>query len=166
MEINNSNRIRKIQEHPLFQELYQKLQFEERDRIFCNHTMEHFLDVARLMYIYCLEDKAAIEKDLIYAAALLHDLGRYEQLVNGTPHQIASARIAGNILKDCCFTTNEIHSVQKAISAHRDQNSYLNMDKLTSYLYRADKVSRNCFSCLVKSKCHWPDEKKNLWITY
>ena len=42
--------------HPFFQELVQNLQQAEKGRIFCRHTMEHFLDTARLMYIYNLED--------------------------------------------------------------------------------------------------------------
>ena len=63
--------------HPFFQELVQNLQQAEKGRIFCRHTMEHFLDTARLMYIYNLEDGAPVKKDIIYAAALLHDLGRF-----------------------------------------------------------------------------------------
>lgn len=166
MSSNSMDRVHQIQKHPLFQELYQKLQNEEKDRVFCRHTMAHFLDVARLMYIHCLEDGADIRKDLIYAAALLHDLGRYEQMTSGTPHHIAGAQIAEKILKDCSFTADEIQSVQKAISDHRNQSSVVSVDKLTAYLYRADKASRNCFSCPVRSACNWPEEKMNFWIAY
>ena len=98
-------RIQKIQKHPLFQELFEKLQQLEKDRPFCRHTMEHFLDVARLMYIYDLEDGASIPKEVIYAAALLHDLGRYEQLTRGIPHDIAGSEAAELIMKDCEFQT-------------------------------------------------------------
>ena len=87
-------RIHKIQNHPIFREQYQLLVEAEKDRIFCRHTMEHFLDVARLMYIYDLEDGAGIDKEIIYAAALLHDIGRYEQIRIGTPHHIAGAKLA------------------------------------------------------------------------
>ena len=38
-------RIRTIQEHPLFMEQYTLLQEAEKDRFFCRHTMEHFVDV-------------------------------------------------------------------------------------------------------------------------
>lgn len=166
MNINSMDRIQQIQQHPLFQELYQKLQNEEKDRVFCRHTMGHFLDVARLMYIYCLEDGAELRKDIIYAAALLHDLGRYAQMTSGTPHHIAGAQIAEGILRDCGFTADEIQSVQNAISGHRNQESAASADRLTAYLYRADKASRNCFSCFVRSACNWPEEKKIFWITY
>lgn len=166
MNISSMDRVYQIQKHPLFQELCQKLQNEEKNRVFCRHTMEHFLDVARLMYIYSLEDGADIRKDLIYAAALLHDLGRYEQMICGTPHHIAGKQIAEGILQDCGFTDHEIQSVQNAISGHRNQESAASGDRLSAYLYRADKASRNCFSCSVRSACNWPKEKMNLRITY
>ena len=91
-------RIHKIQNHPIFREQYQLLVEAEKDRIFCRHTMEHFLDVARLMYIYDLEDGAGIDKEIIYAAALLHDIGRFRQYEEGVPHDVASAQIATVIL--------------------------------------------------------------------
>ena len=69
-------RIQDIFTHPLYQEQLSLLMDAEKDRIFCRHTVEHFLDVARLMYLYNLEDSAGLEKELIYAAAFLHDIGR------------------------------------------------------------------------------------------
>ena len=55
-------RIHKIQNHPVYKEEYRLLTEAEKERFFCRHTMEHFLDVARLMYIYNLEDDAGIDK--------------------------------------------------------------------------------------------------------
>ena len=60
-------RIDQILSHPVFREQFALLQEAEKDRIFCRHTMEHFLDVARLMYIYNLEDQAGFSKEMIYA---------------------------------------------------------------------------------------------------
>ena len=54
---SETNRISLIWRHPLYQKHCEKIQKLEKDRIFCRHTPEHFLDVARLMYIYSLEDK-------------------------------------------------------------------------------------------------------------
>ena len=34
-------------------------------------------------------------------------------------------------------------------------------NELADYLYRADKLSRNCFVCKAKDKCKWSEEKKN-----
>ena len=156
-------RVRRIQSHPLFQTLRRNLQEAEEARVFCRHTMEHFLDVARLMYIYALEDGAKLRKDVIYAAALLHDIGRYEQLVSGTPHDIAGARLAGEIMRDCGFDAEEIHSVQSAVSVHRKQDA-AGTEALNAYLYRADKQSRLCFACPVREACNWAEVKKNVWI--
>ena len=160
------DRIRQIQMHPFFQELVQNLQQAEKGRIFCRHTMEHFLDTARLMYIYNLEDGAPVKKDIIYAAALLHDLGRFEQLQSGTPHEAAGAEAAEKIMQECGFAPEEILEVKKTILHHRSKNHENQDSRLASYLYQADKKSRLCFSCPAKADCNWPEEKKNLWIEY
>ena len=160
-------RIHNIQNHPIFRAEYRNLQEAEKERIFCRHTMEHFLDVARLMYIYNLEDGAGIEKDIIYAAALLHDIGRYEQISRGTPHDIAGSRLAEVIMRDCDFTEEEISWVKRAISGHRiSKNDEHTKPSLEVYLYRADKRSRNCFLCPAYGECNWPEEKKNKNICY
>ena len=52
--------LQKIWEHPLYQEHYRKLQKLERERELCCHTLEHFLDVARLTYIYALEEGLSV----------------------------------------------------------------------------------------------------------
>ena len=49
------DRVNQIWGHPVYQEHYKKIQELESERSFCRHTPEHFLDVARLMYIYALE---------------------------------------------------------------------------------------------------------------
>ena len=152
-----------IRRHPLFQQKYGQLWAAETDRTFCRHTMEHLLDVARLMYIYRLEDGADLPRDVIYAAALLHDIGRYEQMTAGTPHEIAGARLAGEILWDCGFESREIVQIQRAILAHRQNGEE---DPLSRYLYRADKQSRPCYACAAAADCNWPDEKRNRGIIY
>lgn len=167
-------RVNKIYRHPLYQKHFTELQTAEKERIFCNHTMEHFLDVARLMYIYNLEAQTALPEELIYAAALLHDIGRGEQYQNGTPHEQAGCKLAENIMGDCDFSPEEIQMVQYAIASHRNSttqftdknadNSILPAVLLSSYLYRADKQSRNCFSCKAFAECNWSSEKKNMEI--
>ena len=84
------DRVNQIWSHPAYQEHYKKIQELESERIFCRHTPEHFLDVARLMYIYALEEHLELPKELIYAAALLHDIGR-AQYVPITDEEAVSA---------------------------------------------------------------------------
>lgn len=116
-------RVQKLWEHPLYQEHFIKLQQSEEQRIFCNHTLAHFLDVARLTYIYSLESGAGLDKELIYAAALLHDIGRWQQISEGIPHDKAGAALAGQLLPDCGFTDIETSTIQNAILHHRTKNA-------------------------------------------
>lgn len=244
--------IRQIWEHPLYRKNFEMLQEQETERIFCNHTLEHFLDVARIMRIFDLEqthqmqseapsgrlkqdgaqgavgvESAAsqelepaasdetkssvshpqttphletashpqsvprsqepLEKTLIYAAALLHDLGRAEENLTGTPHHEAGAKLSAQIMKDCGFSMEEIHMVCEAILNHRgsvvseldgepknglqrareterDAARMRKGRRLAELLYRADKKSRCCFACPAAAECNWSDEKKNLQI--
>lgn len=87
-------RLEAIRNHPLYQSSLRRLSDLERSRIFCRHGMEHLLDTARIAYIKSLERALPLSRDLIYAAALLHDIGKWEQYENGTPHELSSARIA------------------------------------------------------------------------
>ncbi|MDD6812768.1 MAG: hypothetical protein PUD93_13090, partial [Lachnospiraceae bacterium] len=64
-------RIDKILNHELFIFCLKKNEEAERERIFCRHNMEHFLDVARIGEILNLEEHRRIPKVQIYAAALL-----------------------------------------------------------------------------------------------
>ena len=126
--------------------------------------MQHFLDVARIMYIMSLENTLDIPKYIIYATALLHDIGRGQEYENGTPHHTSSGIIAENILQQCSYETEEINKILEAIRGHRRDTEKLN--SLSHILYKADKLSRNCAKCNATDNCKWPLEKKNLKITY
>ena len=80
-----SRKMTAIWKHPLFQSSFQRIQEWEKDRIYCRHGMEHFLDTARIAYIRSLEENIPVSKDQIYAAALLHDIGKWQQYEDGTP---------------------------------------------------------------------------------
>lgn len=70
----------------------------EHDREFCCHQITHLLDVARIAYIKNLEAGLGIDKELIYTAAILHDIGKALQYTDKIPHEIAGEKIAGEIL--------------------------------------------------------------------
>ncbi len=109
-------RVNAIWEHPVFQAYYKRLQELEADRIFCRHQLEHLLDTARIAYIQNLEEHLGLEKEWIYAASLLHDVGKCCQYEEGIPHEVASAQIAEKILRtlpnEQCFTEEDCNGSQ------------------------------------------------------
>ena len=160
-----SDRIDKILSHELFLYHLQANNTAEADRRFCRHNMEHFLDVARIGMIINLQEEMELPSDWIYAAGLLHDMGKHIQYEDGTPHEIASGEIAPDILADCGFPEEEIKVIVEAILAHRDAKTAEERN-LKGVLYRADKASRACFACEAEGDCNWKDGKKNLCIKY
>ena len=101
------DRIDRILAHALFREYLEKNREAEKDRIFCRHEMTHFLDVARIGRIINLEEGLGVAEELIYAAALLHDIGKHLQYSQGIPHEKAGAELAPEILRDCGFDEKE-----------------------------------------------------------
>lgn len=159
------DRIDRILKHNLFNVCLNKNKAVEKDRIFCRHDMTHFLDVARIGRIINAEEGLGVEVDLIYAAALLHDIGKHMQYSEGIPHELASAQLAPGILSDCGFDKKETDVIIDAIRGHRDENS-ADEKNLKGILYRADKLSRACFCCPAEGGCDWKDGKKNLRLRY
>ena len=156
------DRVNEILRHPVFSEHLTRLDTLEQTRYFCRHGLPHLLDVARMMWITALERQLPLNREVVYAAALLHDLGRVEQIEAGIPHHQASAQLAARILPDAGFGEVEIALIQAAIASHRSDGGENNLEQL---LYWADKKSRACWMCPAKGECNWPDEKKNWEIT-
>lgn len=156
-------RVNRILRHEVFQQHMRENEAAERDRVFCHHDMAHFLDVARIAMILNLQEGVGLPRDMIYGAALLHDIGRHEQYKEGTPHETASARIAPDILADCGYGPEEIREIAEAIALHRDSATVERQD-LAGILYRADKASRACFACKASGQCSWKEDRKNLEI--
>ena len=157
--------VNRIIQHPKYKMCLDRIAECEKERIFCHHDMVHFLDVARLAWIFNLQNDIGLEHKLVYGAALLHDVGRYEQYEIGTPHEIASARIAPDILQDCGYLSEEIEQITEAIRQHRNAQI---KDELTlrGIIYRADKMSRSCFSCKAIEACDHQEDKKNKELIY
>ena len=97
-------RVNAICRHKLWRESVDEIARLEQDRAFCRHDRAHFLDVARLAYIENLERGLGVDKELIYAAALLHDIGRHLQYAKNIPHDEAGAQLAEIIMADCGFS--------------------------------------------------------------
>lgn len=141
-----------------FRNLLEKLRVAEEDRIFCGHEITHLLDVSRIAYIMVLEKQLNISKDVVYAAGLLHDIGRVAQYEQGLEHHMESARIAKKIMAECGYEEAEIQAATEAIKSHRNEQSE---NVLNEILYKADKLSRNCFMCDAYTECNWAESKKN-----
>lgn len=151
-------RCNEIYNHPLYKKRTEIICEREKSRIFCPHNLEHALDVARIGYIMILEQGLNISKELFYAAALLHDAGRYSD----KPHNQSGAELASMIMPECGFTESETDIVSKAISGHRTD---LQTDAFSKILYDADKKSRICFICSAQAECYWEQNKRNNDIT-
>lgn len=157
-------RIDRVLNHPRFREELSALNTLEADRIFCGHDLTHLLDVARLMWIFNLEEEQGFSKEIIYAAALLHDIGRAEQYRSGVHHAEAGVVLGAEILQDAGFAEKESEMILNAIRGHSGSGSHVSA--LGVLLYRADKKSRSCYACPAADACNWPQDKKNLSLEY
>lgn len=154
------DRINKILLNRKYKESLEKIKLLEKRRIFCKHSIEHFLDTARIAYIMCLEQNITINKEIIYAFGILHDIGKGMQYEMGIPHHEASANIAKELLNETGFNEEEIDCIISAILSHRKDDE----QGLSSIFYKADKMSRLCFKCDAQEECNWSDTKKNLTL--
>ena len=164
------SRVENIRAHRLFREALADIEVLEKDRIYCRHGLEHLLDVARIGSIFVLEEGLGIPADVIYAAALLHDLGRAEEYRSGEPHDEAGARIAAEILEDTDYTDEEKKMILAAVSEHRNKTASGGEEggaesegelPLADVIRMADRLSRQCWACEAADTCKWPEEKKN-----
>lgn len=158
-------RINKLLKHVDFQEHMAKNKMAEAQRRFCHHDMGHFLDVARLAVILNQKEQLGINEEWIYAAALLHDIGRWKQYEDGTRHEVASYQFAPKILEDAGFQEPERTAILSAILEHRNSEK-AEETSFDGLLYRADKMSRSCFACEMESECNWKEDKKNKKLIY
>lgn len=163
----NLNRHKRILEDKRYLKCLSDIEELEKNRIFCKHNLSHFINVARIATIIWLEEggRNSLKRDIIYAAGLLHDIGRAEEYTKGTPHEEAGAIIAGEILQSSGYEDKEIEMITRAISAHRIKDDNDN-DYLGQIISKADKLSRECFACSASDMCKWSKEKKNKSLEY
>lgn len=154
------DRVNQILHNTKFQKYVDELEDLEKERQFCLHNIEHSLDVARIAYISILENKLRFSKEVVYAIALIHDLGRVLEYKQNIEHHEGSVIIAKEILEDISFTKEEKIQIITSISNHRNESA----DELSNMIYISDKLSRNCFKCKMQSECYWSNNKKNFDI--
>lgn len=140
--------------------LLKRLEELERDRVFCHHGMEHLLSVARIAWIWNLEEEIGLEKEDIYLAALLHDLGRLDEYEKEIEHHLASEKRAGYFLKKLQYPERKRELILAAVRGHREKTA-ADTKGLAELLAQADKASRNCGYCGAYESCRWSEEEKN-----
>ncbi len=154
-----------ILNNAIFKEHLNRINEAEIDRIYCLHGMAHLLDVARISYIINLEEGLNYDKEVVYAMALLHDIGRNLEYSKGMSHHQVGGDIALGILKDVGFNDGDCQKICDAIKGHKELKNDGDKTSLDYLLYKADKLSRNCFSCKAYESCYWEESKKNKSIT-
>lgn len=136
-----------------------ELEVREENRVYCRHDFTHLMDVARLGYLYALEEGITLDKEQFYLAALLHDIGRAEEYESGISHAEAGKKLAGEILLHIGYPGEKIPEILAAIGEHRGGKTA--GKGLSGLLKRADKESRPCFACKAADTCKWSVEKRN-----
>lgn len=158
-------RVEQVFNNSLFRQWMDKNKEKEVYRRFCNHDLQHVVDVARILYILFLEegslqyfvntfglDNYEAAKEVIYAAALLHDVGRWKQYETGEDHAVLGKGMASAVLTEAGYLPGETKIITQAIGEHR--SNFENRSFLGEKLYRADKLARPCMQCLAKEECY------------
>ena len=159
-------RIKLLQQDAAFTALLDAIERAEADRIYCRHGLSHMLDTARIAWIMALEDGIRLKKDVVYAAALLHDLGRAKQHSVQEDHDTAALADCECMLRRAGFADDETGAILEAIRDHGDKTTPDSaLPALSMLLRRADNLSRNCWHCSAAGECYWPRERRNHHIS-
>ena len=150
--------VNRILSDPEYQAFLRENARREEDRVFCRHDLRHMLDVARLAYILLLESGQLANvsprrgRELVYAAGLLHDIGRWRQYDGDGDHAAAGAALSGPICGRAGFTEDQARLISRAIAEHRAADGESSL--LGQALSRADDLSRDCYRCGAREHCY------------
>lgn len=155
------HRVRRIIADAQYQDYLVRIAVLERERIYCKHDYHHALYVARLAYLLALEsgcEQGHRVKPLVYAAGLLHDIGRWVEYGSGQDHCRAAVPLAEPLLLRAGFGVAETNDIIEGIAQHRvPQDS-----EIGGWLARADDLSRNCHGCQGRASCYKAEEMLEL----
>ena len=159
--LQSMSRVNKLLEHKDYICYMKKIDVLEKERLFCMHGFEHGLNVARIAYAYLLEKgELLLPKESVYAAAFLHDIGRWVEYQTGEDHAEASARLALPLLEACRFSSDDIQVILKGIREHRRHHEE-NLTLLGAALALADDWARDCRHCSVQAQCYKYNQAMN-----
>lgn len=152
--LHSMARVNQLLEHEDYIRYIEKIDELEKERCFCKHGFDHGLNVARIAYAYMLEKgEAILLKEAVYAAAFLHDIGRWVEYETGEDHALVSARLALPLLEVCRFSPEVVQMILTGIQEHR-RHGEDNLTPLGEALALADDWSRDCRHCSTQSRCH------------
>lgn len=157
-------RIELLLKDALYNEYIIRNSKEEEGIKYCQHDLRHHFDVARIAYILVLEhndlnyfvkeaglNSKLAAKELIYAAGLLHDIGKWKEYQSDIDHASYGARLAHDVLPRAFFNPNEVEIICRAIYEHR--NISKDMSFLGERVHRADNLARVCSQCEHRTQC-------------
>ncbi len=150
-------RVNRLLASPAYREYLQRIEDKEAGRPFCPHHFHHCLDVARLCWIFLLEEGIQCARDVVYGAALLHDIGRWLEYQGGGCHAARGAELADPLLVQAGYNEEERRLIRDAIAAHRGKAVGASSSPLSDFLRKADKYSRLCFQCNAWEDCYKRD---------
>lgn len=155
------NRVRAILDDSEYEHYLKLIDQAEAERVYCRHDYHHALSVARLAYLLALEEKLELPyelKPLIYAAGLLHDIGRWVEYVEGEDHCAAGARLAKPLLLRVGFNQGETRQILAGIREHRKPAG----STLGRLLAEADDLCRDCYRCSASADCYKQEQMLRL----
>lgn len=85
------------------------------------YDMGHSYDHVKRVFFLCLEigERLGADRKILGAAALLHDIGRKQEIETGISHSISSGEMAAEILEKIGYSQHEIEKVRQVIRTHR-----------------------------------------------
>lgn len=166
-------RIEVVRKDPFYLDCLSLNGERERDRLFCRHDYRHVVLVSQISCKIIKQTcglntfikteglngiKSALE--VVYAAGLLHDMGRWLQYDTGEDHALAGSVIAAGVLKRAGFSEREALVITRAIREHR--KALPGQSYLGRVLCLADDLSRPCGSCSARLDCYKYEYMENI----
>ena len=105
------------------------------------HNMDHIMRVYNLAMK--IAEKEKVDKEVIQAAVLLHDIGGPKERNDPTgkiDHAVESAKLAKPFLQQIGFSEEKIEHILDSILSHRYRNKYQPKTKEAKIVFDADKL--------------------------
>ena len=127
---------------------------------------ETYYDVVAI-YVSILKDLEEFEEAIniiVEELSMPYIPYQYETVYNAAYDELLLAKQEASLegTSQKIFNEEEIEIILNGIENHRSESD----NKLEEIIYKADKLSRQCFNCEAEKECYWSKEKKNFTIKY